>query len=430
MSAFATPDTDGCIPVTLSFVNQSVGADFFSWNFGDGNTSTEVNPDHTYSEPGTYIVTLVATDINGCFTDSSVVNIQAYPLPDVGFTFEIEEDCGLPATVNFTNQSLGADGFEWRFGNGETSQLNNPVVVYEMAGEYTVTLVGETAFGCVDSMEAFIPFFDAPLASFSMPFQEGCAPVIVPFNSDALFADAVVWDFGDGTTSEEFNPVHVYTEPGIYDVSLTATFQGDCSDTFVLTNLVRVSESPNAAFSFEELVDPVESGIFQFTNMSQGATDFQWDFGDGETSNAVSPSHRYFENAEYLVELIATANNGCADTATAVISPEGLAGLFIPNAFSPEAGRGDVTLFKPAGVGLREYRIEVYSPWGKLLWSSEALENGQPAEAWDGTYNGVLLPQDVYVWKAFAIFDDGSPWAGMPDRQGRTHRVGSLTLLR
>jgi gliding motility-associated-like protein len=115
-----------------------------------------------------------------------------------------------------------------------------------------------------------------------------------------------------------------------------------------------------------------------------------------------------------------------------VVIPTGMKGLFIPNAFTPTAGAGDVTLFKPKGVGLKEYEIEVYSPYGQLLWHSDQLNEGQPAEAWDGTFQGQLLPQDVYTWKVTrAVFEDGTLWPGNFDAgTGAGKWVGSVTLIR
>ncbi len=79
---------------------------------------------------------------------------------------------------------------------------------------------------------------------------------------------------------------------------------------------------------------------------------------------------------------------------------------------------------------MQEYRVQVFSPYGLLLWESTELEEGQPAEGWDGMYNGQLLPQDVYVWKAYGIFEDGRVWRGQENDQGKFQTMGSVVLLR
>ena len=102
----------------------------------------------------------------------------------------------------------------------------------------------------------------------------------------------------------------------------------------------------------------------------------------------------------------------------------------MPSGFSPEQGIGEVRLFKPKGVGLKEYHMQVFSTYGQLIWESREIDEGQPIEAWDGTYKGKILPQDVYVWKAYAIFEDGTSWRGNIDEAGNYKTMGSVILLR
>ena len=114
-----------------------------------------------------------------------------------------------------------------------------------------------------------------------------------------------------------------------------------------------------------------------------------------------------------------------------VIEPLGFKGLFVPNAFSPDAGIGDVRLFKPVGVSIETYKAQVFSQWGELLWESEALDDaGRPTEGWNGLYKGTAMPQGAYVWKVEAVFKDGSIWEGQKNTLGQTKKLGSVTLLR
>jgi len=112
------------------------------------------------------------------------------------------------------------------------------------------------------------------------------------------------------------------------------------------------------------------------------------------------------------------------------LEPGFIKALYIPNGFSPQQGIGEVRLFKPKGVGLKEYHVQVFSTYGQLIWESRGLKDGQPSEAWNGRIGGALLPQDVYVWKASGIFEDGSAWRGMEDKNGVFRTMGSLILLR
>ena len=79
---------------------------------------------------------------------------------------------------------------------------------------------------------------------------------------------------------------------------------------------------------------------------------------------------------------------------------------------------------------MKEYHVQVFSPYGLLLWESTALENGSPTEAWDGSYNGKILPQDVYVWKVSGIFEDGTAWEGQKDERGKIKTLGSVVIIR
>lgn len=118
------------------------------------------------------------------------------------------------------------------------------------------------------------------------------------------------------------------------------------------------------------------------------------------------------------------------DTSFQIINVDFLGSLFIPNAFSPDAGTIETMYFIPKGVGIQEYLIEIFSPYGEKVWSSTKLDNGQPAEKWDGTLNGKPLPQGAYVWKAYALFGNGKIWEGMKFEDKKPTKVGSVTILR
>jgi hypothetical protein len=180
----------------------------------------------------------------------------------------------------------------------------------------------------------------------------------------------------------------------------------------------------------EEFNPSNPTGTYNFTNTSIGASIYFWDFGDGNTSTDENPQHRYDYNGLKQVMLVAVSPTGCVDTTLFELAPTFFGGLYVPNAFSPRVGIADVRVFRPVGVGLEEYRVQVFSQWGELLWESDVLDDaGVPVESWDGTYNGELMPQGAYVWKVYAIFEDGSNWQGMPDFNGTVRKIGSVTLL-
>jgi PKD repeat protein len=330
------------------------------------------------------------------------------------------------------NQTPDAISYIWDLGNGATSVQNNPVGIYNTAGDYTVELIAVNTFGCRDTLERIFSAYSIPEADFIPVPDEGCDPLTVQFDNLSRFSTNAFWSFSDGGVSTDFNPTYVFRGPGSYGAQLIASHRDVCFDTLHLNDIISVNPSPVANFSFVEILTMPPSGMFKFTDASQDAVQWDWDFGDGGTSDEKNPEYRYYSNGPKVVTLLVTSLNGCTDDTSQVVTPTGMKGLFIPNAFTPEAGSGDVTRFKPQGVGLKEFEIEVYSPYGQLLWRSDKLNEGQPAEPWDGTFQGQLLPQDVYTWKVTrAIFEDGTIWPGNFDAgTGAGKWVGSVILIR
>jgi PKD repeat protein len=427
-AGFDPSTTYGCAPLNVSFNNTSSGALFFQWTFGDGNTSIEEAPSHVYEEAGTYEVTLLATDANGCFEDFTVFNIIVEPKPTAAFTFERAAQCGLPATIYFENQTVGAISYMWDFGEGSTSPFTNPTHTFTEAGTYEVLLIATNQFSCLDTTIRTLEIFESPGAGVEIESMNGCSPLTVNFNNTSSASNSYLWDFGDGTTSEESDPTHTYYTPGDYQVTLIASINDVCSDTIVLNDEVSVHSIPFANFETFQLEG---DGTYEITNLSTDADSYFWEFSDGFTSEEVNPVHRFTNNAVHQIYLEASNEYGCVDDTLMSFTPDFIKGLFLPNAFSPEQGIGDVRSFFPKGIGLKEYHIRIFSTYGQLLWESTALdEHGQPTEFWDGSVAGRLMPQDVYVWKCNAIFLDGAVWPGVKDRNGNFKTIGSLVLLR
>ena len=167
-------------------------------------------------------------------------------------------------------------------------------------------------------------------------------------------------------------------------------------------------------------------GDVHFFNRSANATRFLWDFGDNEQSTEYNPYHEYNINRSLTATLFAYHDNGglytCTDSTQQFIEPEWITTLFVPNALAPEHGSEKVRVFQPKGIGMEDYEVSVYSPWGQLIWYSTALENGEPAEAWNGRLNNVgdIVPQGVYTWSIRITYVNG-------DQKVNT---GTVTVLR
>ncbi|MEY4925585.1 MAG: hypothetical protein RI894_21, partial [Bacteroidota bacterium] len=431
---FVATGINGCQPLLTSFTNGTLDAAYFSWNFGDGNSSTAANPVHLYDTAGTFHVVLRGTDLFGCYADTSMADVNVYPIPRLAFSPKPRRECGLPAVYYFENNTVGANGFFWDFGNGQFSTTTNPTATYTATGTYTVTLIANNQFGCPDTLRKAIEVRVSPHANYSVPVGRGCQPFTAIFEEHSSGANGFFWDFGDGTTSTLANPIHTFYQAGNFDIQLVVNFDGICFDTIRFADTVRVSPRPTADFIYTQDLNQFVAGTVNFTSQAYpySGVEHYWDFGDGSAiSFEKNPTHRYYQNGGKAVQLIVQNIYGCRDTAVKEIIPAYFEGLWVPSAFSPETGVGDVMRFFPKGVGIKQYHIQIFTQWGELIWESDKLDNGQPAEFWDGTFEGKIVPQDVYVWRCEAVFDSGNVWAGMPDKTTKIRtKVGSLTVLR
>jgi len=424
---FTADKPDGCVPLSVGFQVQPQGATYFEWDFGDGNTTLGAMPTHIFSEAGQFEINLVSIDQNGCRNDTFLRYITVYPIPSPAFTMQRDRLCGLPVLVDFVNNTPDAVGYTWIFGDGtSTNVVNNPQHSYPLPGDYQVHLIAENTFMCRDTAAQIFSAYAQPMADFDWNPDTGCAPLTVLFENLSTFSTAARWIFTDGGQSDSLaQTTHTFNEWGKHGATLIVSHRDVCFDTLALADIIEVFPSPTANFSFEEIVTSPPFGMFEFTDLSAGAVRWLWEFGDGDSSTAQNPSHRFFSNGPKMVKLTVWGDNDCPDDTIQVVTPLPMQGLFIPNAFTPGLDNGDAAFFQPKGVGLREFEIAVYSSFGQLLWSSgtEDLIDGQPGKGWDGNFRDIQMPQDVYTWQVKkVIFDDGSIWDGK--------RVGSVTLIR
>lgn len=223
------------------------------------------------------------------------------------------------------------------------------------------------------------------------------------------------WDFGDGITSVENNPSHIYSHSGTYNTSLIARSRYGCSDTAALTASIDLLPVPVAKFT----LNPTDTSIFAptitFSDESSGSVNCHIDWGDGTITDCSNVKHDYTAAGTYNVKEIVENSQGCFDTAVVqvIIRPEFR--FAMPNAFTPNNdGLNDV--FKPALIGVHDYTLMVFNRWGEEIFETNNPENG-----WNGYYKGNLCPPEIYIYK-ISFHDDVS----------NTFQVysGSFALLR
>ncbi len=323
---FSASTTSGCSPIVSNFTDLSTNTPTsWYWDLGNGSTSTLQNPSTTYINPGTYTVTLIATNANGSDTQITTNYITVAPSPTVAFTADSTPSCQVPRTISFTNNSVaggsGTATYLWDFGDGNTSTSASPTHTYTSFGNYTVTLLVTNGNSCSKSLikSNYIKILPKPTASFTATGNNSCtAPVTIIFTNTSTSAVSYDWDFGDGGTSTATSPTHTYTANGSYTVRLIATNAAGCKDTFTNSSFVNIG-APNASFSVSSLSVCTGKSV-NFTNASTPAGyTSAWDFGTGGTSTSTSPTYTYSSTGTYTVRLI-VSRSGCSDTDSKTIT--------------------------------------------------------------------------------------------------------------
>ena len=245
-AAFVANATTGNAPLGVQFIDSSVNSPTsWVWSFGDGGTSTEQNPSHTYSGTGSYTVTLTVTNSGGSDTVSSsgYITVDA-SVPVTVFTANVTSG-NVPLYVQFMDNSTNTPtSWYWYFGDGGTSTLEDPIYEYTEAGTYSVELIATNSAGSNTTTESgyiTVTALSVPVTSFTSDLSSGKSPLVVQFTDTSTGSPTTwAWSFGDGSTSVEENPSHTYTSAGSYTVSLTAT-NAEGSRITTATNYITVS---------------------------------------------------------------------------------------------------------------------------------------------------------------------------------------------
>ena len=285
----------------------------WTWDFGDGNTSYEQNPQHKYKDNGPYMVTLTVRDL-GHLTDSITKTIIVYNVPPVAnFTWEPKTPTDKDM-INFTDQSTDLNGeiknWTWDFGDGSPpSYEQNPQHQYEDNGIFNITLTVVDDDGDSNTTTKTVVVGNLPpTADFIWNPLTISANQTVNFTDQSTDLDGEIvnwtWDFGDGNISYEQNPTHVYIKKGTYNVTLTIRDNDNATDD--VTKTINVNIPPVAKFNYCPLYPKVNDSIL-FIDGSYDPDgqiiNYTWSFGDGNISYEKNPRHTYTEAGNYIVNL-------------------------------------------------------------------------------------------------------------------------------
>lgn len=444
-------DTLVCQNNVISFVdssNSAISITNWYWDFGDGTFKTYssiINPvSHIYKEAGIFNVKMIiTTSLDGnLVSDSTSIKVLVNPSPTSEF---ISKNACLGDVANFINTSLTngvqITGYKWSFGDptansADTTSIIDPSHLYSSPGTYNVQLIATNILNCSDTLISPQQVNTNPTALFknSLP----CAGDIINFNDSSFSAEKQIiswkWTFrdsnGDLGNRDEENTSFTFSSPGRYVVNLEASDENGCIDT--INKQLIVFDNPTSSFTHSENFNGTQ-GQLQFLNSSVNASRYYWDFGNGESSLSECPEVMYKNDGTYSITMVSWNAEGCSDTISMDYKFM-VKGLYIPNAISPNNTHVEVRLFKPIGINLATYRIDVYDRWGNLLWYSEKLDEfGSPIEAWDGTYNGVYVQEGIYIWKASAMFKDGAKWTADDVNNGEPFPMsvfGTVTVIK
>ena len=312
--------TSVCIDSVTTFTNNSKissGGMFYKWDFGDlsitSDTSRITSPNYTFLSDGNYMTQLIVTSNAGCVdTLEQQVVVHPRPVPDFSFV-EVGENSSIQLQ-NLTTINSGNISYDWNFGDGVTTQVKEPTKSYTSFGNYIILLKAESDFACFDTLSKVIQISDIPTVSFTV--NDTCAASTVTFDNTTVVSGGAgltfEWKFGDGTTSTDSIPVKTYANEGTYTVWLFATSSAGNIDS--TSQSVTIHPTPTMGFTYSNKCQEERVSMVNQSFVTTGFNQYAWSFGDGQTSSFGSPNTTYSDSGDYVIQLIATTNNGCIDT--------------------------------------------------------------------------------------------------------------------
>ncbi|MBI1836591.1 MAG: PKD domain-containing protein [Flavobacteriia bacterium] len=399
--AFSPPPNYLCEGLTTTFINNTSGGNYYTWDFGVNNITTDIDsifsPTYTYPTSGTYLVRLIAGS-NGSCIDTAFQTLIMNEILNVSFTSN-DSICITGNSFNFDGSYVGSTttNFSWNFGpnsniqNATTLDVNN--VHFNQSGVIPITLTG-TYGQCIDSYTASIYIFPEPTINFDIQPGLQCVPFEAHFIDlcTSPFPLHYSWNFGDGNTSNQANPLNIYTNVGTYDVSLSIHSDLGCIDTLYLTkfDLIQVHPSPVSNFSVDKYEASICNSTIQFTDLSIGGNSYFYMFDHIEGTTEQNPFYSFHDDGTFTPIQYVTNEFLCTDSSfvNIYISPFT---VYIPNTFTPDGDEFN-NIFKPiVELFAPFWEFKIYNRWGEIIF-----ETNDQYEGWDGTYLGKMVQDGVY----------------------------------
>ena len=407
-----------CQGLTFTFENNSTNAETYLWDFGspfDGDTSTEPEPEFTYADSGLYTVSLTAYAPFTC-PDFTTANVEIqYLLQPIFIT--PDPDCFSSHNFSMTGTASVDENtiYTWDFGGDvSTATINNNIVLnlhYDEPGVYNVTLTAEVPGleGCQQSFTSEVEAIADPTVDFSAGPLLGCPPHQVTFTnlSTTNTATTYLWNFGDGSTSNSVNAVHLYTGSGNFPVELEMTTGGFCVRSLnkLEIDLVQTYPIPFAAFDVTPNVVDILDPTVQIEYLGDEEVDCFYNFGDGGSLQGCNGEYVYADGGVYDITLTVVNIAGCTNTAAGQVSVSGSV-FYAPTAFTPDGdGLNDVWI--PVVLGASAYRLRIVNRWGELVW--QTFDSETPWLGEKGDSGQFFCPNGLYIWEAVWVDQIGYP---------------------
>lgn len=424
---------NSCGSKVVKIINESQDEKYiegYLWTFDLGNgdivTGNTRDIEVTFPDFGSYTGSLVVNpESNGC-RDTAYVQIKVYP--DVTADFEFSYDTCSAGPVKFTDKSeSGAQvilGWNWNMNIQDTLLDQNPSYQFPSAGSKEITLIVTDINNCMDTITKNVDWYPSPNNVVIEPSNFiGCIPSSIFFNNLSFPVNStydILWTFGDGMQDTVVSPTHVYTETGVYTISLSLVSPLGCEASQTFHNLIQIEPSPEVDFTYSPS-DNISNinNIVEFEEQCKDAVSWQYIINDTLASYfQPNVTHAFQDTGIHKIDLIAIHPSGCPDTITKYIDVVPIGNLFLPNAFSPNGdGENDNFVGKGDLFGIKDYRISIWNRWGEEVFNSV-----NPKESWNGRNKntGSDAPTGVYVYQIHYV----------AARNEIVNKKGTVTLVR
>ena len=358
----------------------------YMWSNGMVGQTIVVNP----TQNTTYSVTV--TDSNGCI--SNISNTQINVIPNMVIIPQVSDNTICAGESIILNASITNGNPPYMiYLNGQ--QISLPTTIFPNTTQ-TYTIAVDHICGQVQETIDVIVYNPQPV-SFLSDVLDGCQSLIVNFIPIPDTTYQYFWNFHDNSNSQisySNHPQHTFKNNGSYDVTLIVTDNHGCTSTQTLYNFINVYPNPHSAFTTNQNIASDINPQIYFYNLSQGASNYIWSFGDGDSTSIVHPIHFFRDYNDFLITLIAVSNHGCTDTSELIITIYEECSFYAPTAFSPDYDNIN-DHFKVFGKCISDdFNLYVYDRWGEIIWEGNNIN-----DYWDGrAKNHEFVPIGLYTW--------------------------------